>query len=139
MDGGSTIGVPNASIALPNIPQSPCSEAQSASERRGRVARGSGRRRIILEGALVHRARVGAGEALGAWAGSRERRGLIGRGREADGGEGQAAALSVDGGGGDGTWVGLRALLPSALSTKQILESLAGDRRPTSISSIRGR
>jgi hypothetical protein len=109
MNGGSTIGVPNASIALPNIPQSPCSEAQSTGERRGRVTR-SGWGRIIFERALVDGARVGAGQALSTWASAGERRGLIGRGREAYSSEGKAASLSVDGGSGNRA---LRALLPT--------------------------
>ena len=93
MDGGSTIGVPHVPIALPDVPHSACSEAQATSKGSGRVAR-SGWSRIILEGALVDRARIGAGEALSALSGALVGRlvgGLVGGGRETDGGEGEAA------------------------------------------------
>lgn len=67
MDGWSTIWVPNASVALPDIPHCTSSEAQPSNKGCGRVTAASRRGRgvIILEWALVDRARVGAGDALG--------------------------------------------------------------------------
>jgi hypothetical protein len=89
MNGGSTIGVPVAPIALPNISQCTGTEAQPASEGRGRIA---ARTRsdwhvVILERALVDGARIGAGQALGPRPSALEGWGLVGRGREANGGE----------------------------------------------------
>jgi hypothetical protein len=119
MDGRSTIGVPNAAIALPDIPQCSGAEAQAPSKGSGGVAVCGGHR-LIFKRALVDGARVGAREALGA--GPRlEGRALVGRGREADGGEGEATALGVDGSRGDGARVGL------ALA-EDVSERLASDR-----------
>lgn len=106
MDGGSTIGVPNAPIALPNIPHGTRTKAQAAGERCGRVA-ASSRTQVIFKWALVYRTRIGAGEALGAWAGLEG--GLLGRGRKADSGERQTAALGIHSGRGDGARVRLAA------------------------------
>lgn len=60
------IWVPNASVALPDIPHCTSSEAQPSNKGCGRVTAASRRGRgvIILEWALVDRARVGAGDAL---------------------------------------------------------------------------
>ena len=136
MDGRSTIGVPNAPIALPNIPQGACSEAQATSEWCGRVAASarSGRRRILLKGVLVHRARVGAREAFGARAGLEGR--LLGR-AQTDRGEREPSPLGVDGSTRDGAWVGLCGTLTNtALTAKEILERLAGDRGTPSIGRV---
>lgn len=60
MNGGSTIGVPNAPIALPDIPQGTCTKAQPTGEGCSRVAatRG-GWSGIVFKRTLVHGARIG--------------------------------------------------------------------------------
>lgn len=134
MDGGSTIGVPHVPIALPDVPHSACSEAQATSEGGGRVAR-CGWSRVILEGTLIDGARIGAGEALGALSGALVR-GLVGGGRKTDGGEGETSSLSIHGCCGDGTRIGLDGVLltrDTALTTKEVLEALAGDGSTSSV------
>ena len=131
MDGGSTIWAPNVPIALPDIPHGACAETQPASKGCGGVAAArarGGASRLILKGTLIHRARVGAGQALGALSWIEGRR-LIGRGREPDGGEGQPPPLSIDSRGGDRARVRLSAALGRHTvlpSNEEILE-LAGD------------
>jgi hypothetical protein len=89
MNGGSTIGVPLIPAALPNIPQCPRTEAESARERRGRIATRARRHGhvVILKGTLVDGARIGTGQALGPRARGREGGILVDGGREANGGE----------------------------------------------------
>lgn len=124
MDGGSTIGVPNTAVALPDIPHGSRTEAQAASKGRGGVT-ARGRSGIILEGALVDRARVCTGDALGAGTGL-EGRALSGRGGQADGGQRKTASLGIDGRSRDGAWVGL-CLGGSAALAKDVSEGLASD------------
>lgn len=135
MDGGSTIGVPNVPIALPNIPHGTRTEAQAASEGGGWVAAPSrsSRTQIIFEGALVYRARIGAGEALGAWAGLEG--GLLGRGGQAYRGKRQATTLSVHSGRRDRAWVRLIAGLGGhgGLAAKKVVEGLATERSTSPI------
>ena len=136
MDGGSTIGVPNTATALADVPHGSRAEAQAASKGRGGVA-ARGRPRLVLKGALINRARVGARDALSARAGL-EGGALVGRARQADGGEGQATALGVDGSRGDGAWVRL-GLAGSRALAEDVAEGLAGDRGTPAVSGTRAR
>ena len=124
MDGGSTIGIPNTAVALPDIPHGSRTEAQAASKGRGGVT-ARGRSGVILKGTLVDGARVCARDALGAGAGL-EGRALSGRCGQADGGQRKTASLGVDGSRGDGAWVGL-GLGGSAALAKDVSEGLASD------------
>jgi hypothetical protein len=63
-----------------------------------------------------------------------ERRCLVGRAREAQGGDRQAATLGLGCGGGDGTWIGRGALPADAVgASEEVLECLAGDRGATAL------
>jgi len=99
------IWVPNASVALPNIPHCTSSEAQPSSKGCGWVAAASrcGRGVVIFEGALVDRARVGAGDALGSGSRGLEEWGrLARRSTQTDSGERKPPSLSVGSSCGDG-------------------------------------
>jgi len=137
MDGGSTIWAPNVPIALPDIPHGARAEAQPASKGCRRVAAAARRGAaggLILKGALVHGARVGAGQALCALP-RVEGCGLVGRAREPDGGEGQPPPLSIDSRRRDGARVRLSAALGrrAILAPNEEVLELACDGRTPSV------
>jgi hypothetical protein len=136
MDGGSTIWVPNVPIALPDIPHSACAKAQPASKGCRRVAARarSGACWLILEGALVHGARVGTGQALGALPRVEGCR-LVGRGPKPDRGEGQPPPLGIDSRGCDRARVRLSAALSrhAALASNEEVLELARNRGTSSV------
>lgn len=74
MGGRSTIWVSNTTATLPDIPQCPCTEAESSREGSGWITAGSrcGRGVVLFERTLVHRAGVDTRQTLGSCAGIAE-------------------------------------------------------------------